>query len=97
MAAKNLDEVFETALMIGPIKSLKKNLENGLRDYASHEIGRLQKKWLDAGFTAEQQEALSEGATQLFQKMFGHISAFKKESAVDESKLAGTEFGKDDQ
>lgn len=76
MAAKNLDEVLDVALLMGPLTNIKRNLETGLRDYAAHEVMRLEAEWMRNGWTPDQVEKMGEGARQLFAKMFGHISAF---------------------
>lgn len=60
-----------------------------MRAATSHTL-ELESRWNAEGWAPEQIEKMSEGAHQLIKAMF------PIQKPIDESKLAGTEFGKED-
>lgn len=75
MAAKTLDQAIELAMTIGPANEFKTNLKKQLRDFFSHEVMRYQAEML--GKPGVSGVAKSDGAIELFERVFQGVSAFR--------------------
>lgn len=80
MASKNILEAIRRAITIGPIKEIQDNLQNELRDYFAHQVGKYELNLMQNGLMSEDEKIVAQKAVHdFFHQIFSDIPALKGE------------------
>ncbi len=75
MAAKTIHEAIDHILYVGPLSTIRERALGELRDFFSHEVGRMQAQMLHDGITTEAFSVAEEILNQYFNRIFKDVPA----------------------